>query len=377
MKKTFILSFSFILTIYLFIPISLNSQAFDYLKKSKSELNKDVSKRPSDQTLQRTAKALSNMYHSTNNADTKKLEADLNKSQTVINTSMIKQQDLMKKTNALNLSDIHYSYINGLPFFITIPKQNFSNKRPDKLLTTKNIYNYIDENKNVFQIDNPQKELKITEHIKDNEGNSHIRLQQYYEELPVWGKELIMHFDKNNNLYLVNGRYNKTLTGLYSTEYLYSKDKNINIAMNDLKKTTQIIEFDKSVRNLLNYYGPKAEKYIWFDEKTNKPYLVYVIEIRPNLIDNWRYFIDARSGIILEKYNATPRDGSVTATAKDGLGKNRTINAYLDKGIYYMVDATKSMFNNNISDPKGIILTMSNNYLDLTQDAKPNTIINE
>jgi Zn-dependent metalloprotease len=364
-----------ILILCLITTVNLNSQAFDYLKKSKSDLNKDISKKPNELTLKRTANALSNFYRTTNNYNTGNSEVNSKKSNTVVNTKMIKPQDLIQKTHELSLNNIHYAGSNGLPFFITIPKLYNTGKSSEKLLTNQNIYSYINENISKFQIKNPEKELKISDNFKDNEGNSHIRLQQYHDDIPVWGKELIMHFDIHNDLYLVNGRYNKTITGLNNENNIISRNKAIDISLIDLSKTTQSVNFDKQTKNLLKYYGPKSSKFIWVDNINKKPYVVWVVEIRPNIIDNWRYFIDVQTGNILEKYNAAPRDGSVTANAKDGLGKNRTINVYLDKGVYYMIDATKPMYNNNANDPKGIILTMSNNYLDLTQDAKPTTVV--
>lgn len=370
MKKYFTFSLALILFATLILPDNLSAQAFKYLGKTKSDLKKDVNLKPSDEKIQQFAKSLSDYYYSLGNGKSTNNLNTQTAAVTPIQTSKFKAQDMLQKSNQINMSSIYYA-TNGLPVFVSFPKQD-KNKSIAKALTTSYILKYVNDNKKIFQLDSPDKELKIADVMKDTEGNSHVRVQQYYNDIPIWGKEMIMHFDPNNNIYLINGRYNKTLQN-FNTNFTLNSDEAIKSAIGDLKKFSVITNSD-NISRVLKYDGPTSEKFILIDDITNQPTAVWMVEIRPNVIDRWRYFIDAQTGKIIEKYNCTASDGPVAATGKDGLGKTRSINVFLDKGTYFMADASKPMYNKNNANPSGILLTMTNNKKDLTKDASPATV---
>ncbi len=366
--KKIILFAALALFLQIWLTSQLSSQAFNYLNKTKSQLTIDENKKPASDQLNKVTQKLSNIYyqyfHNNQNIASSSTEPLYFKSKD------LKQEDLFQKNNSLQFSQISYSDETRLPVFISISKPSIQ-KNDVKFLTTLAIFSYLNENRNIFKIDDPTNEFKIVNTFVDNENNKHIRLQQVYQNLPIWGKELILHFDNNNELYLINGKNVPTFQNLDLHHYILSRDQAIMKSMNDLLSFSEVREFSALERELLKYDGPSAEKYILFDLPNDKPKLAWVVEIRNNLIDKWRFFIDAKSGEIIERYNTSPTDGPAKATAKDALGNNRTIDVYLDRGNYLMVNATKPMYNNNPSEPKGIILTMTNKNQDLTRNSNP------
>ena len=366
MKKYFLLA-AFALFLNLFLSSELSSQAFDYLKKTKSQLTIDVTKKPTAEQLNNVAQKLSNIYYQYY----QNLQNTLSYGNEPLSfkSKDLKPEDLFQKNSTLQFSSINYSEETGLPVFITVNKPSIQ-KNEMKFLTTQTIFSYLNENRELFKIEDPNREFQIESTTIDNENNKHIRLQQIYHNIPIWGKELILHFDNDNELYLINGKNVPTIRN-FDHSFILTKELAISKSINDLMNFTTIAEFSAVEKSLLKYDGPIAEKYIWNENGNENPKAIWVVEIRNNLKDKWRYFIDAKTGEILEKYNTSPNDGPVKATAKDALGNNRTIDVYLEKGNYLMVNATKPMFNNNPSDPKGIILTMTNNYQDLTRNANP------
>ena len=80
------------------------------------------------------------------------------------------------------------------------------------------------------------------------------------------------------------------------------------------------------------------------NDREDKYRLAWAVSIRPNFIEEWKYFIDATSGEIIRKYNNTNSDGAVTATATDLNGVVQTINTYLETGTYYLVDLAETMY---------------------------------
>src|SRR5690606_1708271 len=95
---------------------------------------------------------------------------------------------------------------------------------------------------------------------------------------------------------------------------------------------------------LLKYEGPQSELIVL--NENNKTILCYQIELRPNFIERWRVRIDAHTGKIIEKLNTTCHiDGPKTGNSVDLNGVSRTINSYQVGSNYYLIDASKNMFN--------------------------------
>lgn len=366
-------SYIVVIVVLLISASQINSQGFDYLKKNRDELNKDITKKPTLEQLKKTTLELTKFYYENNFNDEQNVKQDIDILQKF---EIIKNLDpslLLQQEVSLSQNNINYCTTTGLPIFITINEIG-SDKHTPNLLNHLSVVSYFEDNKQLFKIDNPNEELTIAYIHPDNEGNKHIKLQQQYKNVPIWGKEIMMHYDKNNSLYLVNGRHTQTLTAIETENYLIDNMTAEKIALDDLGTFADIAEFDDYLRGLLKYEKPRVEKYIWQIDDDREFRLVWFVDIKPNIVDNWRYVIDAFTGDILEKYNTTPRDGTAKGTGKDGLGNTRTFNVYQESGTYWLIDITKPMFNNNLSNPKGMILTMTNNYKDLVQGAQPVTV---
>ncbi len=277
----------------------------------------------------------------------------------------------LNKTQYKNLK-IHWSEKRKTPTYIS----NFNKKL--QLAKTKNTSAaeaailFIQDNKELFLLENPQKELVVKETVKDKLGTTHVKLTQQYKGIQFWGSEIIVHSDLSGNVYSINAQYSKTPLGIDLHNNITGEEA-VSIAESNLKVKTSINKLDAKIKKMLNYNGAKANQYIWVDNK-NKKHLVWHVQIRPNIRDNWFFFIDAKNGEILETYNSTNFDGPLTATATDLNGVSRTINVYKSGGTDYMIDASRDMWQtgqtNIIDDPKGAILTIDAKGKDLTKETQ-------
>lgn len=66
---------------------------------------------------------------------------------------------------------------------------------------------FIQEHSTLFQIKNATAELKLVKSSSDELGMTHLHFQQTYKDVPVWGSELIVHFNKDRSISSTNGRY--------------------------------------------------------------------------------------------------------------------------------------------------------------------------
>lgn len=236
------------------------------------------------------------------------------------------------------------------------------------------VETFLADSRDLFQLDDPVRELRLIDYRQDSVGFVHLKFQQVYQGIPVWGSQLIVHLRGENEIYAVTGRYEPTPRSVRSVESQVSSADALDRALQDLARRRPIQSFTPEVARLLGYPGPSVEKIIFPDRQTGRPHLAWMITIRPNLRDHWRYFVDALSGEILFRYNATAFDGPATAQATDLNGQAQTINVYQIGATYYLIDASRPMFNPQQSqlpsNPVGAIWTIDARNQDLKRETR-------
>lgn len=241
-------------------------------------------------------------------------------------------------------------------------------------------------------ITDPAAEFVYARMETDEGGNSHIRLDQVYQGVPVFGGEVIAHA-RNGAFDLLNGRY-------YPTPQLASVVPAIN-AGRAIDRVKEAIGPD-NIKNdwtaqqlqLLQIQPFKSELVIYHHEgQQDNERLAWHVEARPTMMKRLIYFIDANTGEIIHTYDFTckidghahcdrsdhqpaetvtapapapataPPPPPVTGTGTDLLGQSRSFGAWQQGSTYYLEDASKSaMFNSSAStmpnDPVGVIVTL-------------------
>ncbi len=220
-------------------------------------------------------------------------------------------------------------------------------------------FDFLGSLKNQLKINNPKDEFKIINETHDDLGLNHIRVQQYHKNVPIYGGEAILHSNKEGVIENLNGRVFPSLDINVSSNI--SPEDAIELALKDLKKTS-IVQKSGLIGGILALEKDKAQLVIM--PGISKSTLSYEVSVRPNMLERWVYFIDAKSGEIVDKYNHTcSLDGVVTASAKDLNAVTRSIKVTQLGNTYYMIDASKPMFNNAKSklpgDPSGAIWTIN------------------
>src|SRR5512136_975834 len=67
---------------------------------------------------------------------------------------------------------------------------------------------FLDENRALFKLRSVAEELQFLRNETDKQlGWSHVRLAQVYQGLPVFGYQLVVHLDRQNQVATVNGRF--------------------------------------------------------------------------------------------------------------------------------------------------------------------------
>src|SRR5690606_14321760 len=103
-------------------------------------------------------------------------------------------------------------------------------------------------------------------------------------------------------------------------------------------------------------YSAPSTSLVLYSTGEDKYRLAWAVTIRPNFIEEWKYFIDAAGGEIIHKFNSTCSDGAVPAQAYDLNNILQTISVYLESGTYYLINISEHMFNG--ATDEGVIMTL-------------------
>ncbi|OQA99222.1 MAG: Bacillolysin precursor [Bacteroidetes bacterium ADurb.Bin217] len=237
---------------------------------------------------------------------------------------------------------------NEVPRFLV--KEKSALKSAKTQTSEEEFYAFHNSIKQNTKLSDPSKQLKITGIHTDNIGITHIKAQQYFKGLKVYGAESFVHIGSKKDIF--NG-YIYDLADIITITPNISKAEVLRIVNTDLAIKTVIKELSVKQKEILKYDTPLINLIIY----ENK--LAYEISIRPNFIQEWKYFVDAQSGAIINMFNNTHSDGPTTATAYDLNNVLRTIDTYLETGSYILLNASESMYNS--TSQEGVILTLNAN----------------
>ncbi|NJC87537.1 MAG: hypothetical protein FIA97_06585 [Methylococcaceae bacterium] len=147
---------------------------------------------------------------------------------------------------------------------------------------------WLEAHQAALRMERPSEEVVAVATEPDSLGFSHLKLHQVYRGLPVWGAELLFHWNRERRLYWINGRYLPTPSGL---------------AIEPSLTPGQILA--KAVAAPPADCGDCAPR-LGIVAGDGGPRLVYRMLLPAGVAQRRQLTLDARSGIVLED-NRVPR----------------------------------------------------------------------
>jgi bacillolysin len=192
----------------------------------------------------------------------------------------------------------------NVPLFV---KEKHAEKRTSS--NANDALNYLEENKDKLELKNPKANLKTKSTQKDELGMTHIRFNQTKNGVPVEGAEVIVHYNKNNEIIATNGHQNKEIqeSSLDTTAKVSSK-KALKVAKSSVDAPAQL------------EYLPTSELVVYPFEGEN--YLAYKVNVNflGNEPGNWFVFVDAKTGEVIDQYNAIMHADKIKTQTGVGTG---------------------------------------------------------
>ena len=242
----------------------------------------------------------------------------------------------------------------GRPVFIE------TESRETKASPEERLYRFLDETKAYSGIESPRESFKITDIRTDGMGITHIRTVQQLSGVDIYGAEATVHLDATRERF--TGTFHRPDRNT-KTSPSVSAATAVSSVISDVSAETVYRELSPNEQDILDYTAPSASLMI-YPTGDDKYRLAWVVSVRPNFLEEWKYFVDASSGDIIHKYNNTFSDGAVTAQAQDLNNVLQTISTYLETGTYYMLNISENMFVE--ATDEGVILTLDANNTSTT-----------
>lgn len=256
---------------------------------------------------------------------------------------IVDKQVLIKKTIIRNNSPIYIE--------TTIPQT----KSSSNLTTEETFFSFFEKIKSISMVPSPRESFKISSIQTDFLGMTHINADQYYKGIKILNSESSLHISPIKERFL--GKL-YSISKDIDVNPKFSSNEIISMVIQDIKKITVYKDLSDKEKEILEYETPNCSLVI-YSRNIDQYILSYEIEIRPNFLERWKYIVDAKTSEVIKKYNITQSDGPTTATGIDLNGVLRTINTYLESGVYELANAAEAMY--NPAKPEGYILTLDAN----------------
>lgn len=155
-----------------------------------------------------------------------------------------------------------------------------------------NAKKFLEKHKDVFQIDNPDSDLKEVRTNENDSGSTHVRMRQTKNGVPVDRNEINVHFDEDNVITAVNGNYD---TEIEAMDFDTSPDVTENEAVTSAKFAVNAPEFVEFEETELIIYP--------FEDDYHLAYRVN-LEFFSGEPGNWYIYVDANTGEVIDKLDA-------------------------------------------------------------------------
>ncbi len=203
---------------------------------------------------------------------------------------------------------------------------------------------FMEEYSSLFRIENPREEFVVASEKSDDFGKIHLKLNQVWKQIPVWGAQIGVHLNSDGSIYYINGGYYPSPD--IEVKHSLTEEQGVNSAVQHYTDLGGSPVKSSDAELMIYPVDGKEFKVAW-----------HITIQGENIMDGWEYFVDANTGEILYRITTIRYDGPVEGSGTDSHGSVRTLHLYQMGSEYYLIDATKPMFSPPVDDLNGVIGT--------------------
>lgn len=181
---------------------------------------------------------------------------------------------------------------------------------------------FLADYRRLLKVADPAQELALAREATDRQGLTHLRFRQQYRGIPVWAREVLVHLDAADAVYLVQGFHEPTPEGLDVAPAVTA----------GAAVLAAWAEVGAAPR-------PGAGAELGILPAAGGPRLAYRVVVEPGAGASWTSFVDARSGTVLRRLTNL-RHGVAEGTGLDLRGEPQAFKVWEELGVYYLADPT-------------------------------------
>ena len=149
----------------------------------------------------------------------------------------------------------------------------------------------------VEKVQSPSDELRVISLDADALGYQHIRFEQRFKGLRIYGQDLYVHAKNDGTVYSVHGSYLPTPN--IGTDPAVTENTAVGASLLALKNVGEWNQIPETLAKQLGYEGPATELLLYPHQNSLR--LVYAVTVCPTIAESWMYFIDATTGEALDR----------------------------------------------------------------------------
>ncbi|MEO7912359.1 MAG: M4 family metallopeptidase, partial [Roseiflexaceae bacterium] len=160
---------------------------------------------------------------------------------------------------------------------------------------------FLDQNRTLFGLKSAADELRLLRIEPDAQLHyAHVRLDQIYHGIPVFGKQLIVHIDPQGQVVSVNGHF---VPGIdLPTQPSIGAEQAEGAAVRDLLENQ--LELDERARVTTDVRSAKTQLMVYIDQ-SGKPRLSWSVTIMTEKpLGQWRSFVNAMRPTVIHAFDS-------------------------------------------------------------------------
>ncbi len=190
------------------------------------------------------------------------------------------------------------NFLSGLEPATRLPYQPTAVERGNPIAIARG---FLDENRALFKLRSVAEDLQFLRNETDKQlGWSHVRMSQVYRGLPVFGYQLIVHLDTQNQVVTVNGHFHPGIE--LDTTPKVSQAEAEQIALDDLLNGQ--LEPAQRSRVKATILRDKTQLLIYVDQNDQPRLTWYVTILTDSPLGQWRYFVNARRAQVVHRFDS-------------------------------------------------------------------------
>jgi Zn-dependent metalloprotease len=169
---------------------------------------------------------------------------------------------------------------------------------------------FLDENRVLFKLTSVSDQLDLLRVEPDAQlGYTHVRMAQLHNRVPVFGKQLVVHLDAQENIVAVNGQFAPSLNVV--TQPTIAPEDAERIALQDL--TSEQLTDAERARVVVELLRDKTRLMIYVDEFGKATLTWHIAILTDSPLGQWYYFVNARRPAVTHRFDAV-NNGKVRRT---------------------------------------------------------------